>query len=500
TILSVQLVILLNIRRVEHRKAAFGKFVNAVALVVVLVAMVAGTVWVAFFREYPQQLANDTMEEYFKYGSIGAERGSGIPYWIWLAMPTLCPDYLPRPGGYASLGMIWEQGREMPIGFSKKTIGFDRVAFNCAFCHTASVRTSADDPTPTIYPAGPSHTFDALAYQRFLFNCASDARFTTTNVLNQIDSVVQLSIFDRWLYRILIPVTRKAILQQKAAFAWTDSRPDWGPGRIDPFNPVKVLVLQDVDPHVGVGDTIGNADMVPIWNMRPRQGLAYHWDGLNTNLREVFLSSAIGDGARPKTLPVDDLQRLQDWVMDRQPPAYPFLASVDTALAARGESLYQAYCASCHAFGGQRTGTVLPVSEVGTDPHRAQMWTPDAAQAYNDYAKAYPWGFHNFRSTGGYVAVPLDALWIRAPYLHNGSVPSLTDMLALPADRPEVFYRGYDVYDPDKVGFVSSGPEAERYGFRYDTRLPGNSNQGHLWGTDLSAEDKKALIEYLKTL
>ena len=65
---------------------------------------------------------------------------------------------------------------------------------------------------------------------------------------------------------------------------------------------------------------------------------------------------------------------------------------------------------------------------------------------------------------------------------------------------PEVFYRGYDVYDSGKVGFISSGPEAERYGFRFDTDKPGNSNAGHEWGTELPAQDKRALIEYLKTL
>ena len=62
------------------------------------------------------------------------------------------------------------------------------------------------------------------------------------------------------------------------------------------------------------------------------------------------------------------------------------------------------------------------------------------------------------------------------------------------------FFRGYDVLDPERVGFVSEGPEAERVGFRYDTSVVGNSNGGHLWGTTLSADDKHAMIEYLKTL
>ena len=128
------------------------------------------------------------------------------------------------------------------------------------------------------------------------------------------------------------------------------------------------------------------------------------------------------------------------------------------------------------------------------------MWTQAAADAYNAYGAGYKWQFKGFRKTDGYVAPPHDGLWIRAPYLHNGSVPSLQDFFEPPENRPQVFYRGYDVYDSEKVGFVSDGPEAERVGFRYDTSLPGNGNGGHLYGTGLSSEDKKALIEYLKTL
>jgi hypothetical protein len=73
--------------------------------------------------------------------------------------------------------------------------------------------------------------------------------------------------------------------------------------------------------------------------------------------------------------------------------------------------------------------------------------------------------------------------------------------LEVPAKRPQVFYRGYDIYDPVKVGFISDVIRNEANGtefFRYDTTLPGNSNEGHLYGTELSAADKKALIEYLK--
>ena len=101
---------------------------------------------------------------------------------------------------------------------------------------------------------------------------------------------------------------------------------------------------------------------------------------------------------------------------------------------------------------------------------------------------------------------PSSRSWLQAitarseSYLHNVSVPSLWDILEIPEKRPQVFYPGYDVYDPQKVGFITEGPEAERAGFRHETSVPGNGNGGHLYGTAYLQHQKEALIEYLKTL
>lgn len=490
--LVIVLLVLAFIVALIGWRRLFGSVKRLIAVLLVLVALAAAFGWYALLREEPER-EFASIEEAFKYGSIGTEEQTGIPYWIWAALPRLFPEYLPGPGGYGSLGMPWEPAQPTPVGFARRTIGFERIGINCAFCHVATVRDDVNS-VPRFYAGGPSHTFDVLAYQNFLFDSAADPRFNAGNIMRVIEQIYDMPLLERLVYRYaLIPFTRRALLEQKEQFAWTESRPAWGRGRIDPFNPVKVSTL-----GVEIGDTIGNADMVPIWNLRPREGTDYHWDGLNTNIREVFLSSTVGDGATPKSLPFDHIQALQDWLMDVQPPEFPF--PIDEALAESGQPVFERECATCHAFGAARTGTVVPVSEVGTDPHRAEMWTGEAAQAYNDYANDYDWDFNDFRSTDGYVAVPLDGLWIRAPYLHNGSVPYLDDMLRSPAERTAVFHRGFDVYDPDRVGFISEGPEAEREGTLLDTSEPGNSNQGHLYGTDLTAEEKTALIEYLKTL
>ena len=184
-----------------------------------------------------------------------------------------------------------------------------------------------------------------------------------------------------------------------------------------------------------------------------------------------------------------------------QPPKFPF--PVDAALAARGKQIFTQQCAECHASGGARTGRVESIDNpmLQTDRHRIDMWTQNSATAYNNYGAGHFWRLTHFVKQNGYVNVPLEGLWLRGPYLHNGSVPTLADLLAEPAQTTESsFFADTICLTRRRVGFVSQGPEAERIGFRYDTSVAGNSNGGHLWGTTLSADDKRAMIEYLKTL
>ena len=90
-----------------------------------------------------------------------------------------------------------------------------------------------------------------------------------------------------------------------------------------------------------------------------------------------------------------------------------------------------------------------------------------------------PFVFGSYSKTEGYANLPIDGTWARAPYLHNGSVPTLWDLLQPVEKRPAKFYKGYGVYDPVKLGFVSDQPTS----YELDTTVAGNSNEGHLCGT-----------------
>src|SRR6478735_9735150 len=121
-----------------------------------------------------QPVAYESPVEFFKYGSLGGERESGIPYWVWKVLPKLFPEYLPGkkyvPGReYASLGFIYERGKDLPVGVSQRnTQGIDRVFLNCAACHAGTVRETARSPR-TFYTAMPSNTVNLEGFQRFIF-------------------------------------------------------------------------------------------------------------------------------------------------------------------------------------------------------------------------------------------------------------------------------------------------------------------------------------------
>lgn len=436
--------------------------------------------------------------DHFKYGSIGAEERAGIPYSIWAVLPELFPEHLPnRSGkGYERFGFVFEPGKDRPVGTSLRQRQVPLIGLNCAVCHTGTVR---DQPggAPRIVLGMPAHQFDLQSYQRFVFACIRDAKFTPENVWNaMVRRNPRLSTFEGLIYKwAVIPRTKSEGTQLASQFAFFDTRPPQGPGRVDTFNPYKVMFRFDL----AADRSVGTADLPSLWNQKTREGMWLHWDGNNNTVTERNKSAAIGAGCSEASLDLPAMKRVEDWIWTLPAPRFP-RERIRLARVAPGEAIYRRECASCHEPGGQRTGQVVPVAELGTDPGRMESFTKELAERMNTLGTGQPWKFTHFRNTNGYAAMPLDGVWLRAPYLHNGSVPTLKHLLDPAEQRPEVFWRGYDVYDYTNGGFVWSGAEAERLGFRLDTSVKGNSRAGHLYGTKLSAGDKANLLEYLKTL
>ena len=480
-------------------------------LIILIIGGVGGYIaWDRGFREHPQPewVMHDEATR-FMYGSIGAEQDAGIPYWIFYVLPRMFPEKLPGPGGYASLGVPWEEGFELPVGFTKKVIGFPRVANNCAVCHTTRYRTSAD-AKPVFVPLGPGHTSNVAAFFRFLIDCAKDPRFNADNIMLQIELNTSLDLIDKLLYRyFIIPITKKRLLEREQQFQWVynEAYPEWGRGRDDAMNLTKYFMINVDPPDDG---TFGPTDFPAIWNLGkydPKEG-EQHPQRLNLggdtwDAYSVVIDSGLGlMGAEPKDKDafIGHMQWITDYARRTPAPKYPF--PIDAAKAQAGQLVFESQCARCHAEDSERVGRTLPLAEVGTSRDRLDTWGKQYAIQANQVVEEMGIDRRGLveEDSPGYNVPHLDGIWLRAPYLHNGSVPSLTDLLKPAAERPTIFYRGYDVYDPLKVGFIVAGPEAEKVGTRHDVSRKGNGNQGHSFGTELSDQDKEVLIEYLKTL
>jgi mono/diheme cytochrome c family protein len=204
------------------------------------------------------------------------------------------------------------------------------------------------------------------------------------------------------------------------------------------------------------------------------------------------------------------------FVLGVEAPRYPF--PVDRARAARGRELFGRHCARCHGtYGpdGSYPNKVVGLDVIGTDPTMAEASTPKNVEYFNESWFARQVGPdgepYQVLDRGGYQAPPLDGVWATAPYFHNGSVPTVYHVLNSKG-RPKVYTRsfrtGADDYDPDKLGWkvqaLDRGPGDDAPGSErrrvYDTTRPGRGNGGHTFGDSLSDDERRAVIEYLKTL
>ncbi len=191
---------------------------------------------------------------------------------------------------------------------------------------------------------------------------------------------------------------------------------------------------------------------------------------------------------------------------DYHAPAFP--GAIDSVSAERGRRIYAGQCAACHGTYDASDHPKLVsfpnwIGDVGTDRTRADAFTPDLVRAVTEtaYRKTIA-----AAHTGQYVAPPLSGLWLSAPYLHNGSVPTLMALLT-PSARPQSFLVGGHRLDFKAMGIDLTPQGTYPAGYvpwstpqRLDTTQPGLSNAGHTFGATLTPRQKQDLINYLKLL
>ena len=251
-----------------------------------------------------------------------------------------------------------------------------------------------------------------------------------------------------------------------------------------------------------------DVDAPPFWNVRKKRSL--YSDGHSPKTPRPLMQFILLPRVPPDTLTKwePDFADILAWIESLEPPKFPFQINGD--LASRGEAVFREHCARCHGSygpGGRYEQQTIDIDEIGTDPLRWKALTPEhrrwmkegwISRFGEDPVEVDPIG---------YVAPPLDGIWASAPYFHNGSVPTLWHVLH-PDSRPAVWKRTEDGYDREKVGLdvetfekVPASVNVPAHRRRYfDTKLPGKSATGHTFPNVLDEDQKRVLLEYLKTL
>jgi mono/diheme cytochrome c family protein len=487
-------------------------------MLLLLILLLGAGYYFLFVNQYV--VAFDDDGHHFMHGSIGSETATGPPYWVFKALPVMYAGKLGSEG-YGRFGFLYEKPNDdLPIGVSRRVVsGVDRVWLNCAVCHVGTYHLPADGERHLILGA-PSNMLRLQDFILFLIDVGRDPGFNADSLIATIDSKEvggNLNVVERLIYRyIVFPRVKNAFLDLGTRLAFVSRQEGWGPGRVDTFNPYKALQFNFPMAEENISGAVLNSssDFPAIWQQRPREGMNLHWDGNNDSVAERNLSAALGAGVTPVTVDRASIGRIENWLWDLPAPKFPAEDKIDKGKLAVGTALFLHYCSECHGFRGDdgydyntnrypELGRVVPLKEIGTDAGRWASYTQNFAAEQNLLYAGYPFRFSRFKKTDGYANHPLDGIWARSPYLHNGSVPTLRDLLEPTSRRPSVWYRGSDELDLAKVGYRSDGAAPGGNLFRYDTTRPGNANTGHegaRYGTDLPASDKDALVEYMKTL
>lgn len=352
----------------------------------------------------------------------------------------------------------------------------------------------------------------------------------------------------------------------------TDPRTEETPSgyaRTDAFGRIGNLVLRGEDPI----SYTAPVSLPWVWGIKYMAMLHYNGNSNSVIMRNAGQSLGLGaivlSEKGDSTVNVKNLARLEELVHKISVPQWQKVFAgvpemeVDEILARRGEAVYTKSCKGCHEsdkFVGPtaqlREYHMMPLEKLGTDPYAANNAVKavgtvefnksifqgvggikarfyekynisEAEQGVMEYRSIrgpeffrdtlngfdrqseFGNNYGNIKAGYGYKARHLSGVWATAPYLHNGSVPSMWELLQDPKNRSKTFEVKSNEYDPRVLGFKSKrgknilGLEKRcksKESECFDTRLKGNSNAGHVYGIELADADKLALMEYLKVL
>ena len=344
---------------------------GAIALLAILGIGLSSLIW--YQRNVPE-LHGDPAA-HFKYGSIGSEGRSGIPYWVWTVLPEVFPEHLPDgPGeGLQQVRLHFRargspKGR--PIGTTYREDPVPMVGLNCALCHTGVFRESPEGPERVVLGM-PAHQFDLGKYLDFLFAVANDDRFDADSIIPAIKRAnPDFSWIDGLLYRhMVIPQTREGLLREAGLFSWMDRFPSPGPGRVDTFNPYKFNIFQP-----GRGK--------PARGHR-RSAVAVESGPTGRHVAALGREQRLGGGAeqkrRHRRRRVGRVSRPARHAarggLDQHPASARFsqLTGSMRRKPGKGRRVFAQHCAVCHAFDGAQVGQVVAIEDYRYRPGTPEL-------------------------------------------------------------------------------------------------------------------------------
>lgn len=477
-------------------------------------------------------------------------------------------DYL-RELGFLEKPASLQNPEALPVGFAltDSRMGEQiKVGLSCAACHTGQINYRGRG----IRIDGGSAGFDLIRYFTDYGIALSEA-YSDPEKWAQFVTRVQSQepISDEALKKQVEDSLMATLWDWNAKSKAPGQAVEAGHGRMDPFNRIgnQLLGFGLLEPE---NYHAWNAPVsVPhMWDVPKFDWVHYNASFTQPMARNIL--QVLGNGGETnfvdpsgKALPaprkwesnfdVAGMVEMEYGYNKLRTPSWnsELLGAYDVDLARQGRRLFTEHCASCHAprpvagssqAAPQLAVTTVDLSVIGTDPAVALTFknrrykvnrlldsatepidgatglailTTELARAAYDklgYSaeerlKADGNRPNRVRALAVYKARPLDGVWSTPPFLHNGSIPNIYELLSPPSERSTTFWLGTYEYDPVKLGYVS---ERQPKGFEFDTRLPGNSNAGHVFSHDktqpgvigpaLSHADRMALIEYLKAL
>jgi mono/diheme cytochrome c family protein len=294
----------------------------------------------------------------------------------------------------------------------------------------------------------------------------------------------------------------------------------------NPAEPMAVTLVAHRDPQTlawsdevlqPLPEIIVPSDPPPWWRAHKKNALFYNGMARGDHRGTMMLATSLCTDTVEEAMGIASyFNNIHAYVRSLRAPEYPY--AIDEVLAGEGEAVFLASCAGCHGTYGATEeddtypNLLFPLDVIGTDPVVAQggtIYAPQMVEWYNESYYGTITRMEPDEPFPGYMAPPLDGIWATGPFLHNGSVPSIALVLDS-AKRPTYWRRvDYDSVNFDEVnlgwpyveldyGHEAAEPDEVKY--IYDTTQLAHGNAGHPFGDQLADDERRALLEYLKTL